>query len=114
MHAILHALSVTGSMTWEITWALILGFALSAVIQALLMGWQVTLAEFTGGPLMIVILAVLFRIFLRDRLLSQARAQADRGVAGSMEGTRRWTCPYSGRARSRGGCFPARASRPSA
>jgi uncharacterized protein len=23
--AILHALSITGSMTWEITWALILG-----------------------------------------------------------------------------------------
>src|SRR6202051_2802109 len=34
MPAILHALSITGSMTWQITWALILGFALSAVIQA--------------------------------------------------------------------------------
>jgi uncharacterized membrane protein YraQ (UPF0718 family) len=34
MRAILHALSITGSMTWEITWALILGFGLSAVIQA--------------------------------------------------------------------------------
>jgi uncharacterized protein len=33
-HAIWHALSVTGSMTWEIAWALIGGFALSAVIQA--------------------------------------------------------------------------------
>ena len=158
MHAVLHALSITGSMTWEIMWALILGFALSAVIQAvvrrstvvrllgdsrprtlaiaaglgaassscsyaavalaralfrkgadftaamafeiastnlvielgvilaLLMGWQFTLAEFTGGPLMIVFLAVLFRLFLRDKLLRQARAQADRGLAGSMEG----------------------------
>jgi hypothetical protein len=56
------------------------------VILALLMGWQFTLAEFTGGPLMIVFLAVLFRVFLRDRLLSRAREQADRGVAGSMEG----------------------------
>jgi hypothetical protein len=72
MHAIVHALSIAGSMTREITWALILGFALSAVIQAvvrrtvvvrllgvilaLLMGWQFTLAEFTGGPVMIVIL----------------------------------------------------------
>jgi uncharacterized membrane protein YraQ (UPF0718 family) len=145
-------------MTWEITWALILGFALSAVIQAvvrrstvvrllgddrprtlaiaaglgaassscsyaavalaralfrkgadftaamafeiastnlvielgvilaLLMGWQFTLAEFTGGPLMIVILAILFRIFLRGRLLGEAKRQADRGLAGSMEG----------------------------
>jgi uncharacterized protein len=158
MRAIVHALSITGSMTWEITWALILGFALSAVIQAvvrrstvvrllgddrprtlaiaaglgaassscsyaavalaralfrkgadftaamafeiastnlvielgvilaLLMGWQFTLAEFTGGPLMIVFIAVLFRLFLRNRLLARAREQADRGLAGSMEG----------------------------
>jgi uncharacterized protein len=56
------------------------------VILALLMGWQFTLAEFAGGPLMIVILAVLFRIFLRGELLTQARRQADRGLAGSMEG----------------------------
>ncbi|MFH8790744.1 permease [Streptomyces roseoverticillatus] len=158
MQAIVHALSIAGSMTWEITWALILGFALSAVVQAvvrkatvvallgdarprtlaraaglgaassscsyaavalaralfrkgadftaamafeiastnlvvelgvilaLLMGWQFTLAEFTGGPLMIIALAVLFRLFLRPRLLDEARAQAARGVAGSMEG----------------------------
>src|SRR6201990_1754407 len=158
MHAIVHALSITGSMTWEIAWALILGFALSAVIQAvirrstvvrllgddrpktlavatglgaassscsyaavalaralfrkganftaamafeiastnlvielgvilaLLMGWQFTLAEFTGGPLMIVLIAVLFRLFLREKLIRQARRQADRGLAGSMEG----------------------------
>jgi hypothetical protein len=56
------------------------------VILALLMGWQFTLAEFTGGPVMIVVLAVLFRIFLRDRLVRDARRQADRGLAGSMEG----------------------------
>src|ERR1700730_16606941 len=158
MDAIGHALAVAGSMTWEILWALILGFALSAVIQAvvrrstiirllgddrpktlaiatglgaassscsyaavalarslfrkgasftaamafeiastnlvvelgvilaLLIGWQFTLAEFVGGPIMIVLLAVLFRLFLRQRLLDAARAQADRGLAGSMEG----------------------------
>jgi uncharacterized protein len=56
------------------------------VILALLMGWQFTLAEFSGGALMIVFLAVLFRLFLRERLLREAREQADRGVAGSMEG----------------------------
>src|SRR4051794_5687935 len=128
-------------MTWEITWALILGFLLSAIVQAvvrresvtallgddrpktlaissglgaassscsyaavalarslfrkganftaamafevastnlvielgiilaLLMGWQFTAAEFVGGPIMIVILAVLFRIFVRPRLI---------------------------------------------
>ncbi|MEU6854077.1 permease [Actinacidiphila alni] len=158
MHAVLHALSITGSMAWEIAWALILGFALSAVVQAvvrkstivrllgddrpttllrasalgaassscsyaavalarslfrkgadftaamafeiastnlvaelgvilaLLMGWQFTAAEFTGGPVMIIVLAVLFRLALRDKLLRQAREQADRAVAGSMEG----------------------------
>ncbi|MFJ3201352.1 permease [Streptomyces sp. NPDC086989] len=158
MHAILHALSITGAMTWQITWALILGFALSAVVQAvvrkstvvsllgddrprtlavaaglgsassscsyaavalarslfrkgadftaamafeiastnlvielgvilaLLLGWQFTLAEFVGGPVMIIVLAVLFRLFLREGLLRRAREQAERGLAGSMEG----------------------------
>ncbi|MEU8590086.1 permease [Streptomyces sp. NPDC048664] len=56
------------------------------VILALLMGWQFTVAEFVGGPLMIVVLAVLFRLLLRERLLRSARAQAERGLAGSMEG----------------------------
>src|ERR1700676_2340441 len=150
-HAIGHALAITGSLTWEITWALILGFGLSAVIQAvvttstiarllgddrprtlalaagfgaassscsyaavalaralfrqgasftaamafeiastnlvielgvilaLLMGWQFTVAEFAGGPVMIVLLAAVFRLLLRERLLREARAQADRG-----------------------------------
>ena len=156
--AVGHALALTGSMTWEILWALILGFGLSAVVQAvvrrstsvavlgddrprtlavaaglgaassscsyaavalarslfrkganftaamafeigstnlvlelgiilaLLMGWQFTAAEFVGGPLMIVVLAVLFRLFVRSRLIDAAREQADRGLAGSMEG----------------------------
>src|SRR3982074_106738 len=34
MDAIGHALFIAASMTWEILWALILGFALSAVVQA--------------------------------------------------------------------------------
>ena len=34
MDAIGRALALAGSMTWEILWALILGFALSAVVQA--------------------------------------------------------------------------------
>jgi uncharacterized membrane protein YraQ (UPF0718 family) len=56
------------------------------IILALLMGWQFTLAEFVGGPLMIVFLAVLFRLFLRRDLVARARTQADRGIAGRMEG----------------------------
>jgi hypothetical protein len=158
MNAIGHALGLAGSMTWEILWALILGFALSAVVQAvvrkstivrllgddrprtlavaaglgaassscsyaavalarslvrkganftaamafeigstnlvlelgvilaLLMGWQFTLAEFVGGPIMIVFVALLFRLFVRQRLIDAAREQAERGIAGSMEG----------------------------
>ena len=157
-HAVSHALALAGSMTWEILWALILGFALSAVVQALvrrstivallgddrprtlavaaglgaassscsyaavalarslfrkganftaamafeigstnlvvelgiilalLMGWQFTAAEFVGGPLMIVVLALLFRLFVRSRLVDTARSQAEQGLAGSMEG----------------------------
>jgi uncharacterized protein len=158
IHAIGHALAVSGSMAWQITWALVLGFALSAVVQALvskssitrllgddrprtlavatglgaassscsyaavalarslvrkgasfgaavafeiastnlvielgvllalLMGWQFTAAEFGGGPVMIAVVALLLRRLASPRLLASARAQADRGIAGSMEG----------------------------
>jgi uncharacterized membrane protein YraQ (UPF0718 family) len=56
------------------------------LILALLLGWQFTLAEFVGGPIMIILLALLFRRFLTSRLRDDARRQADRGIAGSMEG----------------------------
>jgi len=155
---IAEALSFAFGMTWEILWALVLGFGLSAVVQAvvskgsvtrllpddsfrsiaiacglgaassscsyaavalarslfrkgadfttamafefastnlvielgiitwLLLGWQFTLAEFVGGPIMIAILVLAFRLTLKPRLLEEARAQADRGLAGVMEG----------------------------
>jgi uncharacterized membrane protein YraQ (UPF0718 family) len=153
-----HALGMSFAMAWEILWALILGFWLSAVIQAVvskeemssllpddsprtiviacglgtassscsyaavalarsmfrkganftaamafqfastnlvlelgillavLMGWQFTLAEFTGGPLMILILVLLFKAFLTPQLVEAARRQADKGLQGRMEG----------------------------
>jgi len=56
------------------------------IILALLISWQFTLAEFVGGPIMIVLLAVAFRLFIRTRLIEAARRQAGRGVPGSMEG----------------------------
>ena len=56
------------------------------LILALLLGWQFTLAEFVGGPLMILFVALLFRRFLTVRILAAARAQADLAVPGSMEG----------------------------
>src|SRR6478736_5101336 len=95
LYAIGPALALAGSMIWQVTWSLILGFTLSAVIQAvielgiilaLLHSWQFTLAEFVGGPIMIVAVAVAFRLFVRARLIDEARRQADRAVAGSLEG----------------------------
>ena len=44
------------------------------------------LAEFVGGPIVIVLIAVVFRLFLRQRLIEEARIQADKGLPGSMEG----------------------------
>ena len=156
--AVTRALGMALAMGWEILWPLILGFALSAVVQAavshqqmsqllpddrprsiatalalgaassscsyaavalarsifrkgadftaamafemastnlvvelgiimlVLLGWQFTLAEFVGAPLMVVFLVLVFRMFLNRDLLDQAKKQADKGVAGRMEG----------------------------
>jgi len=152
------ALALAGSMTWEIAWSLILGFTLSAIVQAvvrretvtrllggegpktlalaaglgaassscsyaavalartlfrrgasfvaamafeiastnlvielgiilaLLIAWQFTVAELVGGPIMIVLVALGFRLFVSQRLTQDALAQANRGLSGSMEG----------------------------
>jgi len=153
-----HALWMAFAMFWEILWPLILGFGLSAVVQAVvsksemtnllpndspkslaiacglgaassscsyaavalarsifrkgadftaamafelastnlvaeltiiiivLMGWQFAAAEFVGGPLMVVLMALLFRLFLSRKLVAEARTQADKGLKGKMEG----------------------------
>ena len=57
-----------------------------SIILIVLMGWQFALAEFAGGPLMVVIMAVSFRILLSRKLVQEARVQADKGVRGVMEG----------------------------
>jgi uncharacterized protein len=157
-HELWRALSFAFGMTWEVLWALILGFGLSAIVQAvvskremrkllpddspktllvatglgaassscsyasvalarslfrrgadftaamvfeiastnlvielgiimaLLLGWRFVLGEFIGGPLMIVLIAILFRLFLKRQLVEEARAEADKGRLGSMEG----------------------------
>jgi uncharacterized protein len=56
------------------------------IIMAIVLGWEFTLGEFVGGPVMIVLVALLFRRFLTRRLVDQAREHADRGLLGSMEG----------------------------
>ncbi len=52
----------------------------------ILIGWQFVVAEFAGGLVMIVILALIFRLTLTPRMVEDARRQAERGVAGRMEG----------------------------
>jgi uncharacterized membrane protein YraQ (UPF0718 family) len=56
------------------------------IILAVLIGWQFTAGEFVGGPIMITLMALLFRRFLRPEMIGAARSQADRGVLGRMEG----------------------------
>jgi uncharacterized protein len=56
------------------------------IIMALLLGWQFVLGEFVGGPLMIVFLAIVFRVFLTRQLVDEARMEAEKGRLGSMEG----------------------------
>src|SRR5258708_4800806 len=56
------------------------------VILAVLIGWQFTAGEFLGGVIMIALMALLFRRLLRPALVDEARRQADRGLAGRMEG----------------------------
>src|SRR6266480_3669487 len=56
------------------------------IIIIVLMGWQFALAEFVGGPLMVVIIAVLFKLFLSRKLVAEARTQADKRLKGKMEG----------------------------
>jgi uncharacterized membrane protein YraQ (UPF0718 family) len=56
------------------------------IIIIVLMGWQFAAAEFLGGPLMIVLVALLFRLFLSRKLVAEARGHAERGLKGKMEG----------------------------
>ncbi|HWB32515.1 MAG TPA: permease [Acidobacteriaceae bacterium] len=57
-----------------------------SVLLAVVMGWQFMAAEFVGGPIMIVLLVVLLRATLTPKLVEAARAQAERGLSGRMEG----------------------------
>ena len=57
-----------------------------SIIIIVLMGWQFALAEFVGAPIMVALMGLLFRMFLRPELLRDAKQQADRGLSGRMEG----------------------------
>jgi uncharacterized protein len=47
-----------------------------------LLGWQFTLAEYLGGVVMIVLMAVMLRVFVSPRLEEQARKHAQQAQAG--------------------------------
>ena len=53
------------------------------LILLILLGWQFVAAEFAGGLLMAVIIWILFKLTLRERMVKAARDQAERGVFGS-------------------------------
>jgi uncharacterized protein len=57
-----------------------------SIIMLVFLGWQFTVAEFVGAPLMVAFLVLLFRRFLRREMLDEAKRQADKGIAGRMEG----------------------------
>jgi uncharacterized protein len=53
-----------------------------SIIMLVLLGWQLTLAEFIGAPIMVALLVVIFRLFLSRQFVHEARTQAHRGIAG--------------------------------
>src|SRR5947209_7635842 len=56
------------------------------IILTVLMGWQFTAAEFVGGILMVIFIALIFRLTLTPKLVDMAKAQAEKGLMGRMEG----------------------------
>ncbi len=60
-------------------------FELGLVLLALL-GWQFLAGEVSGGVLMILLIALLFRVTLRPWLVEAARRQSEKGLSGRMEG----------------------------
>jgi uncharacterized membrane protein YraQ (UPF0718 family) len=75
-------------------------FELGLVLLVLL-GWRFWAAEVAGGLIMVGILAVALRWTLSRRMVEGARAQAERGLAGRMEGHGEMDMSVSGGALAR-------------
>src|SRR5947209_2603494 len=56
------------------------------IILIVLMGWQFAAAEFIGGILMVIFIGLLFRLTLTPKLVEMAKAHAEKGLMGRMEG----------------------------
>src|ERR1700722_12999938 len=46
------------------------------IVIWILLGWQFTLAEFVGGLILVVVMTLLLRLFVSERLEAQARSHA--------------------------------------
>jgi uncharacterized membrane protein YraQ (UPF0718 family) len=56
------------------------------IILVVLLGWPFAASEFLGGLLMVILIAVIFRLTLTPRLVQMARDHAEQGALGRMEG----------------------------
>jgi len=56
------------------------------VLLVVLMGWSFAAAEFIGGPLMIALLVLFFRLALKPKWVEEAKRQTEKGLQGRMEG----------------------------
>lgn len=56
------------------------------IILVVLMGWQFMVAEYIGGLLMVLCIALIFRFTLTPKLIKMAQEQAKKGLMGRMEG----------------------------
>jgi uncharacterized membrane protein YraQ (UPF0718 family) len=77
------------------------------IILVVLLGWQFAASEFAGGLVMVIIIALLFRLTLTPRLVERAQAHAERDLRGRMEGHATMDMSVEG-----GGSFLARLASP--
>jgi uncharacterized membrane protein YraQ (UPF0718 family) len=56
------------------------------ILLVVLMGWQFAAAEFVGGIVMVILVALLLRFTLTPKLVEMARQNAEKGAVGRMEG----------------------------
>jgi len=56
------------------------------IILFVILGWQFTAAEYFGGIVMIIFIGLIFRLTLTPKLVQMAKANAEKGLMGRMEG----------------------------
>src|SRR5947209_17424873 len=52
------------------------------IILVVLLGWQFAASEFLGGILMVILIALIFRLTLTPKLVQMAKTQAEKGMMG--------------------------------